>query len=98
MSVLLRTVTRNVDIYIIKAILDTGVYYHQPGLPPNFSKPYSDEQRMQLHGFFRYFDSNYEQTITQLAEEMKLPDIADLLTPSRIEEDFDETGLFAFGL
>jgi hypothetical protein len=68
-SVLLRAVTRNVDIYIIEAILDTGVYYHQPGLLSNFSKPYSDKQRMRLRDFFRYFNSDYKQTIIQLAEE-----------------------------
>jgi hypothetical protein len=98
LSLLSRAVTRKVDVHIIESIPDTGVYYHQPGLLSNFSKPYSNEQRMRLHDFFRYFDSDYEQTITQLAEEMELPDIADLLKPSRIEGSFDEIGLFAFGL
>jgi hypothetical protein len=36
---------------------------------------------MRPHDFFRYFDSDYEQTITQLAEAMELPDIAGLLKP-----------------
>jgi hypothetical protein len=53
---------------------------------------------MRLHDFFRYFDVDYEQTITQLAEEMELTDIVDLLKSSQIEENFDEIGLFAFGL
>jgi hypothetical protein len=98
LSILSRAITRKVDVHIIEAILDTGVYYRQSGLLSHFPKPYSDEQRMRLHDFFRYFDSDHEQTITQLAEEMELPDIVDLLKPSRIEENFDEIGLFAFGL
>jgi hypothetical protein len=97
LSILSRAITRNVDIYIVEAILDTGVYYRQSGLLSNLAKAYSDKQRMRLRDIFRNFDSDYKQTITKLAEETELPDIADLLTPSRIAEDLDEIGLFAFG-
>jgi hypothetical protein len=37
---------------------------------------------MRPHDFLRYFDSDYEQTITQLTEAMELADIAGLLKPS----------------
>jgi hypothetical protein len=97
LSILSRAITRKVDVHIIEVILDTGVYYRQSGLLSNLAKAYSDKQRMRLRDIFRNFDSDYKQTITKLAEETELPDIADLLTPSRIAEDFDEIGLFAFG-
>jgi hypothetical protein len=69
LSILSRAITRKVDVHIIEAILDTGVYYRQSGLLSNLAKAYSDKQRMRLRDFFRYFDSDYKQTIIQLAEE-----------------------------